>query len=79
MARSSVVRAVDALLRHTDTTAIYVTHCLEEIPPFIRNVLRLRIGRAQTCRFAKDIAHLHMELSRWMSKSDASSPRLTKT
>jgi molybdate transport system ATP-binding protein len=39
--RELVVRHVDALVRSKEITAIFVTHRPEEIPPSIKNVLRL--------------------------------------
>jgi molybdate transport system ATP-binding protein len=45
--RSTFIAAVDALIRAGATTAIYVTHREDEIPPSIKRVLRLSAGRSR--------------------------------
>jgi len=42
--RALFVRVVDELLRNGSETAIYVTHRLEEIPPSIKRILKLRVS-----------------------------------
>lgn len=49
--RSVFVSAVDREIRR-GATALYVTHQADEIPPSIRNVLRLRAGRARVGRIS---------------------------
>ena len=44
--RNLFLTTVESLIRSGGTTAIYVTHRLDEIPPSIRRILRLSAGRA---------------------------------
>jgi len=48
--RALLIRTVDGLIRRGAVTVVYVTHRLDEIPPFIKRVLRLARQQATTGR-----------------------------